>query len=195
MKEEYNNLPSSLKRFQSSLIESAREGILIISDKLQPIYLNLKAKEICDQLWNDNLSCTHLPLILSNISRQLFKGLSSENESLILDHQVNAKQTIRIRAHLFTNEFAQEVRDSYEYDHQYILVFLEDRNATLAEELRIEQKKYDLTERETQILNLLLKTYSYQDIAGTLHISLNTVKFHVKNIHSKKRAYLDQQAV
>ena len=72
------------------------------------------------------------------------------------------------------------------------MILLEDRNATQAEELRIEQKKYDLTERETQIMNLLLKAYSYQDIAEILHISLNTVKFHIKNINSKKRIYIEQ---
>lgn len=193
MKEEYDNLTLDLKRFQSSLIESVREGILIISDKLRPIYLNLKAKEICHQLWNGNPSYAQLSPVLIDISHQLFKGLSSENEPLILDQQVGTEQTIRIRAHLFAHKLDQEVRESsYDYDRQYILVFLEDRNVTLAEELRIEQKKYDLTDRETQILRLLLKDHSYQAIAKMLHVSLNTVKFHVKNIHSKKRAYLEQ---
>lgn len=192
MQEEYDNLPLSLKRLQSLLIESVREGILLISDKLQPVYLNLKAKEIYHQFWHGVTPCTQLPPILSDISRQLFKNLNSEDEALILDHQVSAEQTVRIRACLFTHKFDQEARESYNHDRQYILVFLEDRNATLAEELRIEQKKYDLTERETQILHLLVKDYSYQDIAEMFHISLNTVKFHVKNIHSKKRAYLEQ---
>lgn len=195
IKEDNDNLLLNLKSFQSSLVESIREGMLLISDTLQPIYLNLKAKEICHQFWSSNLPGTQLPLVLSDISHQLFKGLSSENEPLILDHQVTAEQTIRIRACLFTHKFDQEVREPvYDYDRQYILILLEDRNATLAEELRIEQKKYDLTERETQILCLLSKAYSYQDIAKVLHISLNTVKFHIKNIHSKKRAYLDQLA-
>ncbi len=192
MQEEHDNLPLNLRRFQNPLMESVRDGILLISDTLQPTYLNLKAKEICRQLWNGKLPCAQLPLILSDVSHHLLKGLSSDGEPLILDHQVSAEQTIRIRACLFTHR-DQEIRESFcDYDPPYILVFLEDRNVTLAEELKIEQKKYDLTERETQILHLLLKACSYQDIAEILHISLNTVKFHIKNIHSKKRIYLEQ---
>ena len=191
MQKEQDTLLFNLKRLQSTLIESIREGILLIPVTLQPIYLNLKAREFYDRLWDGNYPSTQLPPILSNISHQLFNGFHSDDEPLIIDHQVSSNQTIRIRACPFTPRFDQAVWKSC-CDRQYILVFLEDRNATLAEELKVEQKKYDLTERETQLLRLLLQAYSYQDIARTLQISLNTVKFHVKNIHFKKRNYLNQ---
>ncbi len=42
-----------------------------------------------------------------------------------------------------------------------------------------------LTERESEIANLLLKGKTYRMIAGDLNISENTVKTHVKNIYSK----------
>lgn len=42
-----------------------------------------------------------------------------------------------------------------------------------------------LTERESEIANLLLKGKTYRMIAGELNISENTVKTHVKNIYSK----------
>ena len=191
MQEKLDNLILNLKRLQSTLVESIREGILLISDTLQPIYLNLKAREIYDQLWDGSRPSTQLPPILSSISHQLFNDLHSDAKSLIVDHYISTEKIIRIRACQFTAGLDQEVRE-VSYDRQYILVFLEDRNATLAEELKIEQKKYDLTERETQLLHLLLQAYSYQDIAKTLQISLNTVKFHVKNIHFKQRNYLEQ---
>jgi DNA-binding CsgD family transcriptional regulator len=191
MQEKHDNLLLNLRKLQSTLIESIREGILLISDTLQPIYLNLKAREIYDQLWNSSPQPTQLPPILSDISHQLFQGLSPKDELLIIDYQVSAEQTIRIRACILTHRLDSEGREPF-YNRQHLLVFLEDRNVTLAEELKIDQKKYDLTERETQILRLLLQTYSYRDIAETLQISLNTVKFHVKNIHFKKRSYLEQ---
>lgn len=46
-------------------------------------------------------------------------------------------------------------------------------------------KKFNLVEREVEVLNLLVKRYSNPQIAESLFISVNTVKFHVKNIFEK----------
>ncbi|WP_323755788.1 ATP-binding protein [Roseivirga sp.] len=45
--------------------------------------------------------------------------------------------------------------------------------------------KYNLVEREAEILYLLAKRYSNPEIAEALFISINTVKFHIKNIYGK----------
>lgn len=45
--------------------------------------------------------------------------------------------------------------------------------------------KFDLVEREVEVLNLLAKRYSNPQIAEALFISRNTVKFHIKNIFGK----------
>lgn len=45
--------------------------------------------------------------------------------------------------------------------------------------------KYDLSEREIDVLKLLLKGHSNFEIAGELYISVNTVKTHIKNIYKK----------
>ncbi|HSW15565.1 MAG TPA: response regulator transcription factor [Solimonas sp.] len=42
-----------------------------------------------------------------------------------------------------------------------------------------------LTERETQVLSLVARGYSYAEIAESLVISVNTVGFHVKQIYRK----------
>lgn len=46
-------------------------------------------------------------------------------------------------------------------------------------------KATDLTEREVDVLNLIAKGCSNQEISDQLHISLNTVKTHIKNIFQK----------
>lgn len=46
-------------------------------------------------------------------------------------------------------------------------------------------KKYDLVEREVEVLELMSKRYTNPEIADALFISRNTVKFHIKNIFSK----------
>lgn len=75
-----------------------------------------------------------------------------------------------------------------------MVVFLEDRQETQLEDLRLQKEQYDLTERETEIWMLLQQEYSYQEIARRLQISLNTVKTHVKNIYAKRRGHADQVA-
>ena len=46
-------------------------------------------------------------------------------------------------------------------------------------------KRYNLTPREQQVMELLLHFRSNQNISEGLHISLNTVKQHVKNVYRK----------
>ncbi len=48
-----------------------------------------------------------------------------------------------------------------------------------------EQEVYNLTDRELDILNLIAQGYSNAKISETLHISMNTVKTHIKNIFQK----------
>jgi DNA-binding CsgD family transcriptional regulator len=192
MKQYYDNLLPILGTVHSKLIELVREGVLIVSQKLEPIYLNIKAREICQKLCDSDRSSTQLPPILSHMSHQLLNNFSTETDPMIVDYQVCGEQTIRIRAYQL--QYSPEQRlGALDSDCHYILVFLEDRNVTLNEELKIDQKKYDLTERETQILHLLSQAYSYQEIANKLQISLNTVKFHVKNINSKRRSQSDNE--
>ncbi|HEX2900453.1 MAG TPA: response regulator transcription factor [Bacteroidia bacterium] len=44
---------------------------------------------------------------------------------------------------------------------------------------------YDLTQRETEIVEHLSKGLSYDQIAGNLHISTGTVRKHIENIYRK----------
>ena len=48
--------------------------------------------------------------------------------------------------------------------------------------------KYNLTTRETEIVRLIIKGYSYKIIASDLGISEKTVSKHVSNIFSKVSA-------
>src|ERR1700750_421300 len=45
--------------------------------------------------------------------------------------------------------------------------------------------KFELSERETMVLNLLVKGHSYKMIAADLFISIDTVRSHIKKIYDK----------
>ena len=64
---------------------------------------------------------------------------------------------------------ASKVLDYFQHQHQ------KDR----------ELDESNLTEREKEILQLLIKGNSYKEIAGVLFISIETINSHVKNIYRK----------
>jgi DNA-binding CsgD family transcriptional regulator len=191
MKHNHTVIPYNFNILQSMLLELMQEGIMLISYNLPPIYLNIKAREICHRLWNGNHQSDALPPVISAIYRQLNRNLSSQDKVFLMDHQIAGEQTIRIRACYLPVEVDNEPNVT-SGNRSLLLVLLEDRDAILQEELRIEQKKYNLTERELEVFGLLSQSYSYQEIANKLLVSPNTVKFHVKNINFKRNSCFNQ---
>ncbi|HVS95782.1 MAG TPA: response regulator transcription factor [Puia sp.] len=55
--------------------------------------------------------------------------------------------------------------------------------------------KYHLSDREKEVLGYLVKGYSYKMIAGQCHISLDTVRGHIRNIYSKLHVNCGREAV
>lgn len=54
---------------------------------------------------------------------------------------------------------------------------------------------YHLSEREKEILNLMVEAYNYKTIAEKLYISYETVRTHVKNIYKKLHVTSRSEAV
>ncbi|MFT4062187.1 MAG: response regulator transcription factor [Edaphocola sp.] len=58
-----------------------------------------------------------------------------------------------------------------------------------------EQKTHNLSARENDILQLLVKGFSYKMIASELYISIDTVRFHIKKIYEKLQVHSATEAV
>ncbi|MBD2185989.1 helix-turn-helix transcriptional regulator [Aerosakkonema funiforme] len=168
-----------------ALAESLREGMMVISRNTKPMYANQQAKEICQKFAVSNRTPAGLPSAISEVCHRLIRN-GNPNTTIVAESETVEEETIRIRAS-WLNLPSGDTTNSSLNNRQYILVFLENRDRILQEELQFEQQKYQLTDREMEIWSLLRQDYSYQDIAKTLQISLNTVKTHVKNIYAKKR--------
>ena len=54
---------------------------------------------------------------------------------------------------------------------------------------------YDLTPHEVRILRLLVEGHHYQSAAGELGVSVNTVRFHLRNIYEKLQVHSKSEAV
>lgn len=57
------------------------------------------------------------------------------------------------------------------------------------------EDKTMLTNKESEILHLMVKGFSYKMIAAELKISLDTVRFHIKNIYDKLHVHSSTEAV
>lgn len=57
------------------------------------------------------------------------------------------------------------------------------------------ENKYNLSPRELEVLELIARGHSYQEIAAQLSVSLSTVKTHASNIFSKMDVQRRTQAV
>lgn len=55
--------------------------------------------------------------------------------------------------------------------------------------------QYHLSERETEVIKYLVKGFSYKMIAGACHISLDTVRGHIRNIYAKLHVNCGREAV
>jgi DNA-binding NarL/FixJ family response regulator len=56
-------------------------------------------------------------------------------------------------------------------------------------------QKYDLSARELEVLQLLLKGHSTKIIASTLYIAFETVRSHLKNIYNKLHVNCGKEAI
>jgi DNA-binding NarL/FixJ family response regulator len=58
-----------------------------------------------------------------------------------------------------------------------------------------ERADHNLTHQETELLKLLIEGHNYKTAAAELSISINTVKFHLKNIYEKLQVHSKSEAV
>jgi DNA-binding NarL/FixJ family response regulator len=57
------------------------------------------------------------------------------------------------------------------------------------------QKEYSLTERESEVLSLLGEGNSYSSIADQIHLSVDGVGYHIRNIYRKLQVNSKAEAV
>lgn len=193
----------NLDDFWNPLLESLHQGVVIVSMDGQIIYYNSKAKLLYSALLKPDETIL-LPIEILQGCEHLVQELPSETESLVIELVGHEGQPIRSRiCWLQTDVVADRISTQLDYssceggqsaNRAYILVLAENCDETLQEALRIEQKRYNLTNREAEIWKLLRQEYSYQEITEALHISMNTVKTHVKNIHTKRRIKTREQS-
>jgi DNA-binding CsgD family transcriptional regulator len=166
------------------VVESFVDGILIVTEKGEWVLANDIAYQICDRLSQGKPQNPTVPEQIWSVCRALLTNRSSSsNLPGIIESEIAIEQlsTLRVRSRwLKLNAI----------NYPYILVILEDRYQSIQNLVSSEADKYGLTPREEEVWLLSRANYTRQEIAAKLHISLNTVKKHLKNIQSKRQTSL-----
>ncbi|WAL60280.1 helix-turn-helix transcriptional regulator [Thermocoleostomius sinensis] len=169
-------------------MESLIDGIMLLNEQGELLFANACAKRICHQLTqnisqNISQSLTRhnsVPRQILRSCQALVKGRQELSQrSVIIEDEIRTEETgtIRIRAQWLNLNTVE---------CPCLLVTLEDRQQSAQHKAIAEAQKYGLTERETQVWLLRQSGYSYKAIALELHIADDTVKKHIKSIHTKR---------
>lgn len=57
------------------------------------------------------------------------------------------------------------------------------------------EASYELTPHEVRLLRMLVEGHSYKTAAAELHVSINTIKFHLRHIYDKLQVHTKSEAV
>ncbi|HEY9858124.1 MAG TPA: LuxR C-terminal-related transcriptional regulator [Candidatus Obscuribacterales bacterium] len=170
----------------NAVLNSLGQGFIVVSPNLQLIYWNQQAVELCR--WFPPTGSA-LPEELETFCRLFLRRNCPESQVVLADYQIEPRMRLQVSARWLKSILNSGETTAAASRGQGILLVLQDRQAILAEELQLVQTQLDLTKREAEIWLLLKQEYTYQEIAQTLQVSLNTVKTHIKNLYSKKRIY------
>lgn len=176
-----NRCKGEVSSLLQGVMESLIDGIMLLTDQGELLFANGCAKRICHQL-TENLSLRNgsVPRQVWRSCQALVKGRQEFPErSLIIEDEIKTEEALDIRVR------AQWLQLN-SLERPCLLVTLEDRQQSAQYKAIAEAHRYGLTDRETQVWMLKQAGYTYKAISHQLHIAEDTVKKHIKSIHSKR---------
>ncbi len=174
----------SLDNLLQSILESLIDGVLVITDQHDLVYANTMARSIYAQLWHG--ASDPLPREIQRVYQSLIDSKERyPTQPVVLESEVvTPKTTFRIRAQWLALKIASR---------PCLLLRLQDQNQSVQSLAIAEAQKWRLTPRETEVWLQRRSGSSRKAIAANLCIALDTVKKHLKNVHLKQQAVIDEE--
>lgn len=176
----------SIKDFETSFIRDEIiceliSGIIVLTDKKQIVYSNLYGKRILKQLNQSTDDSIQIPPEFCHICQSLInirELFPNQFWSTQFDIFIENLANLHINARWLTVD---------KLEQPYLLLLIEDRKNTINKIVSQEAEQYGLTPRESEVWLLHRRGQTYKQIAFELNITPNTVKKHMKSIHSKRK--------
>jgi DNA-binding CsgD family transcriptional regulator len=176
--------PHAHSELFQGVLEGLTDGILILTDQGDWIYENAQARQLC-WLLNQGQSTQPVPQRVWQVCQALIESRDLyPQQPVMIESEIDLDRTatIRVRARWLSLAESQ---------HPYLVVLLEDRQASIKRRAIAESQHYGLTPRQTEVWVLHCLGYSYREIARELFIAFDTVKKHMKDIHGKRQRTTD----
>lgn len=168
------------KGFWHNVLDGLQDSILIFTEFGELIHANSNAYNIYRKVAQNRENAKTLLNFVHTLCKSLIEYSLYEDKLVVSDEIVlNSSEVFRVRVRWLNMD---------KYDFRYLLVTIENRYESIKNVAIAEAKKFDLTQRETEIWCLYRAHSTYKQISEQLYISLNTVKKHMKNIHAKRQA-------
>jgi len=172
-------------KFLQAILEGFLDGILVITDQKQLLYINHTAKQLYQKLGYD--------ITANVIPQQIWQSC----EALLEIQELHTEKSIVMESEIEVEKIALQIRVQWleitQYDRPCLLVRLQDQQQELQTLAIAEARKWQLTERETQVWILRRTGSSRKQIASELYISEDTVKKHLGNINIKRQICFDEE--
>jgi len=165
-----------------AILECYFDGILIADHNGEIVIANKTARQICQRIAPDRWMSDRLPPQLWNVCKVMLEYHADlADDRVTIDEQLDRDPAghVRVRVQWMASQ-APEGR---------LLVTLEDTLQAAESQAIAESRWFGLTQRETEVWLLRRANCTYRAIAKQLHITVDTVKKHIKNIHAKRDMY------
>lgn len=163
---------------QSDLLDSLNVGMICANENLQVQYCNQTAFQYLKQVTNSE-----------NIQQGTNQLLSLINQQSTRSAGIHASRTLHYKSHLI---ILDEVGSKNNHEPYYtITIYSDEKQKNMEENIVL---NCNLTQREFEVAQLIASGNSYQQVADTLYISINTVRTHIKNVY-KKTGVTNQRAL
>lgn len=170
---------SCQKGFWHNVLDGLQDSILIFTEFGELIHANSNAYNIYRKVAQNRDNAKTLLNFVHTLCKSLIEYSLYEDKLVVSDEiALNSSEVFRVRVRWLNMD---------KYDFRYLLVTIENRYESIKNVAIAEAKKFDLTQRETEIWCLYRAHSTYKQISEQLYISLNTVKKHMKNIHAKRQ--------
>ncbi|MBW4654342.1 MAG: hypothetical protein KME20_15100 [Kaiparowitsia implicata GSE-PSE-MK54-09C] len=173
-------------KIMDAIVECYPDGIMLVSDRGVILKENKLAQKLRAAIAPDHTAQPQVPEQIWSICQLLISDRpESSSLNIILEDRINLSDTnaIRIRVRWFESVVSGAC----------LMVTLEDEMQSARNRVMSEKQRYGLTPREAEVWLLRQVNYTYKRIAETLHITVDTVKKHIKSINAKRQAFLWSQ--
>lgn len=168
--------------FLQAVTEGLVDGILILTPQGDPVYSNSHAQRLCQQRLASTETPQTIPSAIWHVCETLIAHRDLFPEQLVvLEDEIGDRKFPDLRVRVQWIELSDR-------SDPYLLVMLEDRRQSLLSLAITESQKYGLTGREAEVWFRQRSNYTYEEIATELHITVNTVKKHIKSIRAKRQS-------